>query len=135
MGVQQLPPVPRFEDGVRLTAWANGAENANDYEFAIASAVYLFEIPVGTQYIEILVRYRGEPHRLEIEDIRRTYWQDAFGFVIPSARQHAVATTTKMQKKHAMVIPLSFDQKIVPNGLRFLQQVELKMDDGWNFML
>ena len=59
---------PRFEDGVRLTAWANAAENANDYEFAIASAVYLFEIPVGTQYIEVLVRYRGEPHRLEIED-------------------------------------------------------------------
>ena len=59
---------PRFEDGVRLTAWANGAEDANNYEFAIASAVYLFEIPTGTQYIEILVRYRGEPHHLEIED-------------------------------------------------------------------
>ncbi len=59
---------PRFEDGVRLTAWANAAEDANNYEFAIASAVYLFEIPTGTQYIEILVRYRGEPHRLEIED-------------------------------------------------------------------
>ncbi len=59
---------PRFEDGVRLTAWANAAEDANNYEFAIASAVYLFEIPTGTQYIEVLVRYRGEPHRLEIED-------------------------------------------------------------------
>ena len=59
---------PRFEDGVRLTAWANDAQNTDDYEFAIASAVYLFEIPAGTQYIEILVRYRGEPHRLEIED-------------------------------------------------------------------
>ena len=59
---------PRFEDGVRLTAWANDAQNAANYEFAIASAVYLFEIPVGTQYIEVLVRYRGEPHRLEIED-------------------------------------------------------------------
>ena len=59
---------PRFEDGVRLTAWANAAEDANNYEFAIASAVYLFEIPTGAQYIEILVRYRGEPHRLEIED-------------------------------------------------------------------
>ena len=59
---------PRFEEGVRLTAWANAAEDANNYEFAIASAVYLFEIPTGTQYIEILVRYRGEPHRLEIED-------------------------------------------------------------------
>ncbi len=59
---------PRFEDGVRLTAWASAAQNADEYEFAIASAVYLFEIPVGAQYIEILVRYRGEPHRLEIED-------------------------------------------------------------------
>ena len=59
---------PRFEDGVRLTAWANDAQDAGNYEFAIASAVYLFEIPAGTQYIEVLVRYRGEPHRLEIED-------------------------------------------------------------------
>ena len=59
---------PRFEDGVRLTAWATDAQNTDTYEFAIASAVYLFEIPARTQYIEILVRYRGEPHRLEIED-------------------------------------------------------------------
>ncbi len=59
---------PRFEDGIRLTAWANTGQNTDDYEFAIASAVYLFEIPVGTQYIEILVRYRGDPHHLEIED-------------------------------------------------------------------
>ncbi|RKU21828.1 hypothetical protein C6499_20670 [Candidatus Poribacteria bacterium] len=59
---------PRFEDGVRLTAWASDTQNAENYEFAIASAVYLFEIPAGTQYIEVLVRYRGEPHRLEIED-------------------------------------------------------------------
>ena len=59
---------PRFEDGVRLTAWATDAQNTENYEFAIASAVYLFEIPTGTQYIEVLVRYRGEPHRLEIED-------------------------------------------------------------------
>jgi len=59
---------PRFADGVRLTAWANSAPDENDYEFAIASAVYLFEIPIGTQAIEVLVRYRGEPHHLEIED-------------------------------------------------------------------
>ena len=59
---------PRFEDGIRLTAWENTAQTADDYEFAIASAVYLFEIPRGTQSIEVLVRYRGEPHQLEIED-------------------------------------------------------------------
>ena len=59
---------PRFEDGVRLSAWANAAADANNYEFAIVSAVYLFEIPASTQSIEILVRYRGEPHRLDIEE-------------------------------------------------------------------
>ena len=67
-GSATITASPRFEEGVRLTAWANAAQNADDYEFAIASAVYLFEIPVGTQYIEILVRYRGDPHRIEIED-------------------------------------------------------------------
>ena len=59
---------PRFEEGIRLTAWANTAQKTDDYEFAIASAVYLFEIPTGAQSIEIVVRYRGDPHHLEIED-------------------------------------------------------------------
>ena len=67
-GSATITASPRFEDGIRLTAWSNTVQNTDDYEFAIASAVYLFEIPNGTQYIEILVRYRGEPHRLEIED-------------------------------------------------------------------
>lgn len=67
-GSATITASPRFEDGIRLTAWANAAQNTDDYEFAIASAVYLFEIPSGAQYIEVLVRYRGEPHRLEIED-------------------------------------------------------------------
>ena len=67
-GSATITASPRFEEGIRLTAWANTAQNADDYEFAIASAVYLFEIPSRTQYIEILVRYRGEPHHLEIED-------------------------------------------------------------------
>ena len=59
---------PRFEEGARLTAWANKYVQEDDYEFAIASAVYLFEIPPQAQYIEILVRYRGEPNEPYIED-------------------------------------------------------------------
>lgn len=59
---------PIFEDGMRLTAWANSHRNAENYEFAIASGVYLFEIPRGAQSIEILVRYTGEPNKLEIDD-------------------------------------------------------------------
>ena len=67
-GSATITASPLFDEGVRLTAWESSAQNADDYEFAIASAVYLFEIPKGTQSIEILVRYRGEPRQLEIED-------------------------------------------------------------------
>ena len=59
---------PIFEDGMRLTAWASSHHDADDYEFAIASGVYLFEIPYNAQSIEILVRYRGEPNTFEIND-------------------------------------------------------------------
>ena len=67
---------PRFESGIRLTAWANESYNEEDYEFAIASAVYLFEIPRRAQYVEILVRYRGEPHRADFdyEEIAGRVW-------------------------------------------------------------
>lgn len=59
---------PIFEDGMRLTAWANTHRDAENYEFAIASGVYLFEIPRNAQSIEIVVRYKGEPNKLEIDD-------------------------------------------------------------------
>ena len=59
---------PHFEEGARLTAWANEYIQDDDYEFALASAVYFFEIPPQAQYIEILVRYRGEPNEPYIED-------------------------------------------------------------------
>ena len=58
---------PRFDSGIRLTAWANESDKEDDYEFAIASAIYLFEIPRRAQYVEILVRYRGEPHRADFD--------------------------------------------------------------------
>ena len=46
---------PRFEDGVRLTAWASELSDEENYEFAIASAIYFFEIPRQAQYIEIFL--------------------------------------------------------------------------------
>ena len=59
---------PLFEDGMRLTAWASSRHDAENFEFAIASGVYLFEIPRNAQSIEILVRYKGEPNEFEIND-------------------------------------------------------------------
>ena len=67
---------PRFENGIRLTAWASESYEAENYEFAIASAVYLFEIPRRAQYVEILVRYRGEPHQADFdyEEVAGRVW-------------------------------------------------------------
>ena len=67
---------PRFENGIRLTAWASESDEAENYEFAIASAIYLFEIPRQAQYVEILVRYRGEPHRADFdyEEVAGRVW-------------------------------------------------------------
>ena len=59
---------PLFEDGMRLTAWANNFQDTDKFQFAIASGVYLFEIPRDAQTIEIVVRYKGEPHTFEIND-------------------------------------------------------------------
>ncbi len=59
---------PLFEDGMRLTAWANNFQDSDKFQFAIASGVYLFEIPRSAQTIEIVVRYKGEPHTFEIND-------------------------------------------------------------------
>ena len=67
---------PRFESGIRLTAWASESDKEENYEFAIASAIYLFEIPRQAQYVEILVRYRGEPHRADFdyEEVAGRVW-------------------------------------------------------------
>lgn len=67
---------PRFENGIRLTAWASESGEEENYEFAIASAIYLFEIPQQAQYVEILVRYRGEPHLADFdyEEIAGRVW-------------------------------------------------------------
>ncbi len=67
---------PRFESGIRLTAWASESDKEENYEFAIASAIYLFEIPRQAQYVEILVRYRGEPHQADFdyEEVAGRVW-------------------------------------------------------------
>ncbi len=59
---------PLFENGMRLTAWANNFQDTEKFQFAIASGVYLFEIPRSAQTIEIVVRYKGEPNTFEIND-------------------------------------------------------------------
>lgn len=59
---------PRFPDGIRLASWASEHVDDDDYDFAIASAIYLFDIPERAQYIEIKVRYSGEGRAADFDD-------------------------------------------------------------------
>ncbi len=59
-------PLPGFEDGIRLSAWASGDEQ--NYDFALASAIYFFEIPDRAEYAEIKIRYRGDAEQPDFDD-------------------------------------------------------------------
>jgi hypothetical protein len=58
----------RFPDGIRLAAWASDYISDDEYDFALASAIYLFDIPRRAQYIEIKVRYSGEGRQADFDD-------------------------------------------------------------------
>jgi len=67
-GNSTITESPRFPDGIRLATWASDYESDEEFDFGIASAIYLFEIPRRTQYIEIKVRYKGEGRESEFDD-------------------------------------------------------------------
>jgi len=58
----------RFSDGIRLSAWASDYISDDEYDFALASAIYLFDISKRAQYIEIKVRYSGEGREADFDD-------------------------------------------------------------------
>ncbi len=61
---------PAFDRGIRVAAWATGGMEPDNYEYGIASAVYLFDIPYGTRQIKIKIRYEGDGRA---HDLNRDY--------------------------------------------------------------
>jgi hypothetical protein len=60
---------PVFSDGIRLTGWSTGFySDKEDFDFGLASAIYYFDIPSGTQYIKVKAHYHGEGGRTEFDD-------------------------------------------------------------------
>ena len=57
---------PAFDQGIRVAAWATGGMEPENYEYGIASAVYLFDIPYGTRQIKIKIRYEGDGRALDL---------------------------------------------------------------------
>ncbi|MDA1192851.1 MAG: hypothetical protein O3A46_14350 [Candidatus Poribacteria bacterium] len=51
---------PAFDDGIRVAAWATDYNTPDDeFDFGIASAIYLFDVPYRARQIMIRVRYEG----------------------------------------------------------------------------
>jgi len=57
-GTSSVTESPMFSDGIRLTSWAT--LDRDDYDYAIASAIYYFEIPASARSLRIKVHYDGE---------------------------------------------------------------------------
>jgi len=62
-GSSSITESPIYADGVRLSAWATWDEYEEDYEYAIASAIYYFDIPPQARSIRIKIYYDGESDR------------------------------------------------------------------------
>jgi hypothetical protein len=68
-GSATITASPIFPDGIRLTGWSTDFEiEDEEFDFALASAIYYFQIPRRTQYIKIKVYYRGEGGRTEFDE-------------------------------------------------------------------
>lgn len=82
-GDSSVTDSPIFEDGIRLTAWASRHED--DYNYALASAIYFFDVPSSARSIKIKVHYDGEVYRDDFDEniagriwIKRTSVGDEF---------------------------------------------------------
>jgi hypothetical protein len=65
-GASSVTESPVFSDGIRLSAWAT--LDRDDYDYAIASAVYFFEVPPQARSLRIKVHYEGEGDVDDVND-------------------------------------------------------------------
>lgn len=82
-GSSSVTDSPVFNDGVRLTSWATPDENDND--FALASAIYFFEVPDRARSVRVKIYYDGEADRGDFNGgitgrvwVRRAYAGDDY---------------------------------------------------------
>ncbi|MFC1714781.1 hypothetical protein ACFL6S_14030 [Candidatus Poribacteria bacterium] len=64
-GESSVTESPEFKDGIRLAARAN---RRSDDDYALASAIYFFDIPRTARSIEIKVEYEGKSGRGDYDD-------------------------------------------------------------------
>jgi len=64
-GESSVTESPKFRDGIRLAARAN---RRRDDDYALASAIYFFDIPRTARSIKIKVQYEGKSGRGDFDD-------------------------------------------------------------------
>jgi len=65
-GSSSVTESPIYSDGIRLAAWAT--QGQDEYDYAIASAVYYFDVPSEARSFRIKVYYDGEGDRDDVND-------------------------------------------------------------------
>lgn len=65
-GAASVTESPKFDDGVRLAAWAT--RDGEDYQHGMASAVYYFNIPPTAHSVKIKISYDGEVDEKDSKD-------------------------------------------------------------------
>jgi hypothetical protein len=57
---------PKIDDGIRLATWAN--RDNEEYDYGLASAKYLFDVPRRANSIKIKIQYKGDSGRYSDDD-------------------------------------------------------------------
>ena len=65
-GSSSVTESPIYSDGIRLAAWAT--QDQDEYDYAIASAIYYFDVPSEARSFRIKVYYDGEGDRDDVND-------------------------------------------------------------------
>lgn len=71
-GSSSVTESPKFKDGIRLATWST--QYGEEYDYAIASAIYTFEIPSVARSVKIKIHYDGEAGKHSIDDSAGRLW-------------------------------------------------------------
>ena len=124
-GASSVTQSPVFTDGVRLAAWRTGQED--DHDFALASAIYFFEIPDRARSIRVKIYYEGEADRGDFNGgitgrawVRRAYIDENYTEYDPEEGTYEDGdqplygdTFVLRAKKHLEILRMSAEDHVI----------------------
>lgn len=71
-GDSSVTDSPLFQDGIRLASWASRYED--DFSYALANAIYFFDIPRNARSIRVKISYDGEGDKRDSDSLAGRVW-------------------------------------------------------------